>query len=272
MSYNLDVGLTLLFAIAAPSAHANDAMTVFGHPVELVGTLNDQKLTVDGKVLVKDAIVSIEQINVVAGTGVLIGGSSGGGNACDIAPFVVSFPPGEQAKVDGPINECGMGNIIFHPGSIEFVYSALPNLPGHRWIWTAAGGFKDAGDIAFGANGKLGWDALRHHDLAFPIDLYKNSEVGAAIKALTGTDDEAFTTGLTGPSDGEFDGDTYIGSGCVAHGCPFAGSFVIADIANRKIYLAWKEDGRPFVVRPSVKQWPGPFRFRLKEWTEKFAK
>jgi hypothetical protein len=130
MSYKLDVGLTLLFAIAAPSAHANDAMTVFGHPVELVGTLNDQKLTVDGKVLVKDAIVSIEQINVVAGTGVLIGGSSGGGNACDIAPFVVSFPPGEQAKVDGPINECGMGNIIFHPGSIEFVYSALPNLPG----------------------------------------------------------------------------------------------------------------------------------------------
>lgn len=272
MNYKLACSLAFLFAMLAPSAQADYAMTVFGHPVEIVGRLNDQRLTVDGRVLVKDVIVTIDQINVVAGTGVLIGGSSGGGNACDVAPFVVSFPPGGQPKVDGPIDECGMGTITFHPQSIEFVYSALPDLPGHRWIWTAAAGFKDAGEIAFGANRKLGWDALRHHDLSFPIDLYENGEVGAAIKALTGTDDPAFTAGLRGPSDGEFVGDLYVGSGCVAHDCPSAGSFIIADIANRKVYLAWKEDDRPFAVRPAVREWPGPFRLRLKEWTEKFAK
>ena len=270
MNFRLARGAILLLSIVARPSLAGNEMKVFGHSVEVVGPFNDQQLVVDGKVLVKDASVSIDRIEVVGGTGVLIGGSFGGGNVCDASPFVVSFPSGEPPKVDGPIDECGMGNVTVHSQDIEIVNSALPSAPGHRWIWTLAGGFKDAGPIAFLADSRLGWDALRHQDLAFPIDLYNNSQVGAAIKALAGPDDRTFTTGLSGPSKGEFVGDAYFGTGCAPHNCPFAGSFVIVDVASRKVFVAWKDNDSPFVVRPPVKDWPGSFRFRLKEWTQTF--
>ena len=270
MSFERARKAIFLFAMMAQPALAANEMKIFGHRVEVVGPFNDQRLVVDGKILVSDAIVSINQIDVVAGTGILIGGAFSGGNACDVAPFIVSFPAGEPPKVDGPIDECQMGDITIHSRDIEIVHEASPDKPGRRRIWTVAGGFKDSGPIAFKADNELGWDALRRHDIAFPIDLYKNSDVGAAIKALTGPDDQLFIAGFNGPSSGEFVGDTYFGTGCVAHDCPSAGSFVIADIAARKVFLAWKDDGKPFVVRPVVKDWPHPFRLRLKEWTQGF--
>jgi len=270
MNFRLAWRAIILFVTFVQAALADNEMKVFGHRVEVVGPFNDQRLVVDGAVLVKDAIVSISQIDVVGRTGVLIGGASGGGTACDTSPFIVSFPAGEPPKVDGPIEECEMGNITIHPESIEIVHSASPYMPGHRRIWTADGGFKDSGPVAFEADNKLGWDALRGHDLAFPIDLYKNSEVEAAIKALTGPDDQKFVTGLSGPSEGEFVGDAYFGTGCAAHNCAWAGSFVIVDIATRTVFVAWKDEDSPFAVRPPVRDWPGRFRFRLKEWTQKF--
>jgi hypothetical protein len=269
MNFRLAWATVFLLMLVEQPALADQEMKVFGHRVEVVGPFDDQKLIVDGTVLVKDAIVSIAKIDVVGGTGVLIGGASDGGNSCDISPFIVSFPAGKPPKVDGPIDECEMGNITIHSQNIEIVHLPSPNVPGHRRVWTPADGFKDVVSIPFESNNKLGWDALSR-DLAFPIDLYQNSGVEAAIKTLTGPDDQAFVRGLSGPSKGEFLGDTYFGSGCAAHDCPFAGSFVIVNVAERKVFLAWKEDGKPFVVRPPVKDWPGPFRLRLKEWTQGF--
>lgn len=164
-----------------------DEMTVFGHKIAVLGPFNEEKLVVDGRPLVEDALIAIHRIDYVGGVGVLVGGASGGGSACDVSPFIVSFVKGGPAKVDGPLDQCGMGEIEIGPNEISVVDPAFPYKPGHRHSWIPSGGFKDAGEVVFKPEAKTGWDTLPRHGLLYPWDLYKNSEVNAAIKMLTGS-------------------------------------------------------------------------------------
>lgn len=81
--------------------------------------------------------------------------------ACDAEPFILSFPPGEPAKVDWPIDECRFSKIKVTPQQVEIVNDPLPGSPGQKRVWTVAGGFKNVGEVAFKPDTGLGRDALR---------------------------------------------------------------------------------------------------------------
>ncbi len=51
----------------------------FGHRVKIIEKDGEKRLTIDGKTIVKDTYVSIDEKRTVAGVGVLIGSSSGVG-------------------------------------------------------------------------------------------------------------------------------------------------------------------------------------------------
>lgn len=96
----------------------------------------EQVLTIDGREVLKDAILNIEDIHLISGTPAIVGSSSAGGNACDSAPFVVSFPRDANPRVDGPIESCLPMKMEVLTDQLTFTTAALPNFPGETWIWT----------------------------------------------------------------------------------------------------------------------------------------
>jgi hypothetical protein len=71
---------------------ADFEMKMFGHHVLVLQRDFEQVLSIDGREVLKDAILHIEDIHLISGTPAIVRSSSAGGNACDAAPFIVSFP------------------------------------------------------------------------------------------------------------------------------------------------------------------------------------
>ena len=252
-------------------AHASDGdyrQKLFGHEVKVSGSGQAQMLIVDGKQLLSDVAVFIERPEQIDGTGVLIGSSWEGGAVCDPSPFVLALPKQGPVRLDQPIDQCGVGDMKILPNAIEFNERAWPNKPGRRYSWTLAKGFTELDPVVFTPDPILGWENLKRGNVEQPLNIYKYAPVAATLQSLTGPDDPTFTNGFSGPSSGQVVGEIYQGSGCVAHNCAGNGSFVILQIDKRVAYLAWKEEDKPFVVRPKVSAWPSDFRKKLKAWTE----
>lgn len=74
------------------AAAATFEMKMFGHHIVVLERDFKQVLSIDGREVLKDAILHIEDIHLISGTPAIVGSSSVGGNACDAAPFIVSFP------------------------------------------------------------------------------------------------------------------------------------------------------------------------------------
>ena len=68
----------------------------------------------------EDAIILLDQIAIVGGIPVLIGGTSDGGNSCDGSPFVLSFPTGAPPRFDGPIDSCSKVTIEIKSDRVDF--------------------------------------------------------------------------------------------------------------------------------------------------------
>ena len=103
-------GLTyvaIVFASASPIAAYPYPDRYFGHEVSLISKEGQEtRLMVDGRELTKDWIVTLSEAAIVGGAGIVIGSVSTGGNACDSSQFIISFPPGQQPKFDGPVGDC----------------------------------------------------------------------------------------------------------------------------------------------------------------------
>ncbi len=106
------------------------------------GGSGSEKLELDGHTLVSDGIVGINEINIVSGVPVVIGYSAIGGNACDSNMFVVSFPPDQKPKFDGPIGDCTTVSVKVDKDRIKFSTVTLATHPGSTWKWTPEDGFK----------------------------------------------------------------------------------------------------------------------------------
>jgi hypothetical protein len=45
---------------------------------------------------------------------------------------------------------------------------------------------------------------------------------------------------------------------------------VVADLASRTVYLAWKPSGQKIKVAPAVKTWPERAKAELRQWASKW--
>src|SRR5262249_13404359 len=134
---------------------------LFGHTVEIkpVGPDDEEALFIDGKQVLKNQIISLDETGQIGSTPFAIGNSSAGGNACDGSPFVIRFAANEPVRIDGPLDSCWEVRQKIERDRIVFEVPASPTDDGQRWIWTPAG-LGSVEKLKFKVAAK-GWDALR---------------------------------------------------------------------------------------------------------------
>ncbi|MDW9783684.1 hypothetical protein GOB29_03300 [Sinorhizobium meliloti] len=255
---------------ASALAAAEIDITLFGRSVSVSKVEDQQRLTIDGREILKNYYVSIDQIEVVDGIPVVIGTSSMGGNACEGSPFIVSFPPDGNPRVDGPLDTCLGVRVEKSADALILSTAAMPNDPGQKWTWTAAAGLKELERETFVADSSKGWAQLRERTVSHPSELLDYAEIGNEIASMAGTDRGLVNDILMGVGSGAFKGDYFVGVTCSRHMCLDQEGLVIADIQNRKIYLAWKPSGQKIKVQPPVTEWPEEAKVEIREWAAKW--
>jgi len=267
------VAVTVVAMVTSQIGIANAAvfeMKMFGHHVVVLQREFEQVLSIDGREVLKDAILHIEDIHLISGTPAIVGSSSAGGNACDAAPFVLSFPLGANPRVDGPIESCRPVQMAVLADELTFSTTALPNSPGETWTWTPASGFAKSGDRDFVADTSKGWSELREKAVSHPGELLSFGEVAAQINDLLGAEKDDYSNIILGVGSGSFDGDYFVGSACTRHLCHEEEALLVASIQQKQVFLAWKPSREKIVVRPSMKQWPDRAKAALREWAAKW--
>lgn len=261
--------LAVGFCLAATPALAADwSQILFGHKVEIKRAKGQATLSVDGRALLKNDYVAITEITTVKGVGVAIGETSDGSNRCDAAPFVISFPSGAATRFDGPMDVCALVDHTVERKRILFSVAATPGIDGQRWAWAPARGFSSLGTFKHVPDPTLGWAALRERKIDHPSALFDYAEVAKAMNALLGRDASVVLPIVSGVGSGSFKGDVFVGSACEPHMCGTNEAFVAADIAHKKVFAAWKLDGKAMVVRPAVGDWPQAARDAFEEWAK----
>src|SRR5262245_58038456 len=115
-----------------------------------------------------------------------------------------------------------------------------------------------------------GWNELRERTIEHPSALFEYGEISNQLDQLLGADKERFAQIMVGVGSGEFKNDTYIGKTCAPHMCTVVEAIVIADIPSKQVFLAWKENNSPIIVRPKITKWNEKFRAELREWASKW--
>jgi len=198
MSYLVNMALFAATVVASTSAQAIEIGKINGHSISLGEQDYEKILKIDGREMHRNAIILFDEMTTVSGVPIIIGSSSGGGNACNGSPFVLSLPIDGKAKLDGPLDSCAY---ITHEILNDKVVFSSPNLPGKgqdNWEWTAEAGLKSIGTTEFKASDNSGWNALREQTIRYPWDVFDNVEISAQIKQLLGSDFEKYQTILTG--------------------------------------------------------------------------
>lgn len=266
-SIAMSIVMTAAFAPGAATAFELDA---FGHAVWLKGAYPEMALLIDDQLVLAGAILTIDSIQVIAGTPVLIGYSSGGGNACEAAPFVLSFPTNGAAKTDGPLETCALTKMVVDEGSLRFEAKALVGREAEVWTWTPVAGFREDASVIEMLDPERGWDDLRERLVKNPADLLSYGEIADQMVGLLGAETENFTTILGGVGSGHFKGDDYVGVTCASHQCGSVEAFIYLFTREKRVFLAWKPSDEVVKVRPLVSEWPEAARNELKSWARKW--
>lgn len=259
--------LAVLLAAVGSAAVAQGAplqQTLFGSGVAIVDDAGSEALMVEGRKILGEYRITIEEIAVMDGLGVAAGETHTGGNACDGRPFVLSFPPGGTARLDGPIDSCS--SLAREVGSDRITFSAmpLPSRAGDVWIWTPADGIRKGDPVPFKSDPARGWAQLRERDVDHPVRLFGYGEIELALYAAAAGDRQDLLSVVEGPGSAEYKGDLLVATACRAHMCGETGSLIVAHIPERTVFVAWKLAGEKIVVRPEVSKWPADPRSELR--------
>ena len=258
-------------ALTAPAVRAETIdMRLFGNHVAVTKGGEGEELSINDRKVLANYSLSLDEFFLVDGVPVAVGISFAGGNACEGAPFLLSFPKGAAPRLDGPLDTCFSVKTEATDGSLTLSTAATPSEPGETWRWTPDGGLKKGEPVAFAANTSKGWPQLRERTVSHPGELYDFAEIGSEIDRLAGTDKSLVADILMGVGSGEFHGDAFVGTACSRHMCQDQEAIVIADGAARTIYLAWKPSGQKIKVNPPVKEWPTMAKGELRDWAAKW--
>lgn len=255
------------------AASADTETTYFGHKVlitKLPKRDSQDRLFIDGKEILNDGDVGIDEIAIVSEVGIVIGFTNCGGTGCDDRPFVISFPPNVVPRVDGPLETDSYGIVdhIIGKDQVLFEIKAEPGRDGTRWSWTPQNGFQKIASIQHRPDLEKTWDVLRNDLRSRTTDqasqLFNYADVASQIYALLGHD-EKLVVPIIRDGGGAFRGDLFVGDAMRRHTSEYA--LIIADVRAQKIFLAWKIDDAPIVTRPLMTKWPEAERQEFRKWS-----
>ncbi len=270
-------GLTCaVLAVSLASAAAKSIRfqtTLFGHDIMISEEDGGQKeLLIDRKSILEDSTVELKEIALVGGSGVAIGYSGSGGNACDVSYFVLAFPKGQPVRIDGPRGNCSDINYEVGETTIRFRTDATPSRNGESWDWTLNDGFSEKSFVAFHPNTVADpWIDLRSRKISHPSDLFKYPSIASQIDTLLGTDRSSVLPIITGVGSIEFKGDIVLAVSCAPHQCGDAESFIAIDPVRKTIFAAWRMPKNPVVVRPKISKWSPDARSELAAWARRWT-
>lgn len=262
--------VTVLLISAGTSANAVDIGTFSGHEVHLTKENYETVLTIDGRALHRNSIISFDDVASIAGVLTVIGSSSPGGNACDSSPFVLSFPAGAAPRLDGPVDTCASITHRLEGDRIMFSTSPVPGRKTEQWEWTSANGLKTLAATDFQPESGSGWGSIRERKFEHPADAFRNQEISSSIHSLVGSNFEYFQELMTGVGSGDFKGDDYVGAACRPHNCDQEAGLLFLSAQDRQIFAAWKPEGGKIVVHPNVKAWPEKAKAELRVWAKQW--
>ena len=250
--------------LAAPSSQM-----IAGHTVEIASDDNGGEiLKVDGKVIHRNANVSIDDVETLGDLEVAIGSSSAGGNACDAPPFVIAFAKGKKPRFDGPLSACKTVTYKIEGDHIRFESKALEGDDGKAWVWAPNRGFTFVGRVKHVPDPSKGWPDISA-DL-HPSELLDLGDVAVSLLGLIGKDRKQVLPLMNGVGGGSSVGELYVGTACRPHACPDAGVIVIADAKAKKLYVAWKLERKKIERRANDAEWPKPVRAEFDKWAKQW--
>jgi hypothetical protein len=256
-----------LLAAAVLPVWAAEITSLAGHTVEIKERDSEKSLVVDGRELHRNQFILLDEAYAFGQTLVVVGSSSAGGNACDSAPFVLSFPQGGAARLDGPLDSCTSVTHEVQGSTLLFSTGNIPGQQRERWQWSAEGGITSLAAAPFEADKSVGWASLRERKFGHPADAFKSAEIAESVRQLMHADFDHFQALMTGVGSGQFKGDDFVGSACRPHACLDEAGMIFLSSPDRQVYAAWKPEGRKIVVYPSpVKNWPEKAKAELRNW------
>jgi hypothetical protein len=257
-----------LLSFCLGTSLAADEFRAFGHEVQTLTTNDGDVLKVGGREMHRNRYISFDEYAVIDGVGVIIGSSSGGGNACDSSPFVISFQPGEDPRFDGPLDACVGVTSSVGKNEINFETKPFAGHPGQKWRWTLDKGIEATGTVEHVASPASGWTALRTRKIRHPNDLLDYKDFADLLKQMAGKDWEEFPRMTTGPGTIEHAGEIVVAEVCQAHACNDQGLLVVADPSKRTLYAAWKLRDRKIAVSPAIGGWPERAKVEIRRWAK----
>jgi hypothetical protein len=247
---------------------------LFGRAVT-VGPTKDfqQQLQIDDKVVIKDSIVSIEDVRVIDGVGVAIGYTSAGGNACNASYFVLAFPKDQPVRIDGPTGNCFPITYVVDQKGIKFSTDASVTQSGETWTWTPSDGMSQKISVAFSEDPSSdAWNDLRARRISHPGEFFKYRALSVQLDSLLGADRASVLPTVNGVGFVEYKGDVVLATSCLPHQCDEAGAIIAIDLPKKKLFLAWLPSRGPIVVRPALGAWTPAARVELASWSRQWKR
>jgi hypothetical protein len=261
--------------IALAQAEDSYNKELFGHRVRIVDKDYMERLTIDGKTVVKNRYVSIDGKHTIAGVGVLIGSSSGGGTICpEPAIFVVSFPKARPFRLHGPKGDCGTITYEVEKDTIRFLRSKAykPKI----WTWTPDKGMSAEADVNLPNSFQDSdlWQDISAGRVDHPLLLFSHPQMKEAIKAWMGKDEDRIAHAAFGAGDVEHKGDLFVAKACANPNafCDDEQIIFVFDTKAKERFVAWKLFEKPPVVKPAAEQWSPLARAELDEWLKRWDK
>lgn len=259
--------VSALISLASP-AQSQNATTIFGHEIYVSDQGDSDHLMIDGTSALNDGQVIIWEIGVAGDAPFIMGWTGSGGSMCASVPFIVSFAT-ETPSVDVLPIECGRLPHKIGDGEILFESSGMPGDPGLAYLWTPNSGFTST--TASQVDPGSGWDAIRQREISAPNGFLSFPDTRDQLRELAGDALPDMMRLISGPPEATYRGTMLITSNCVSGNCPFGGTLVVADTANRKLYLAWATQyTAPGEFRPEMPEWPENLRHVLENWQSKW--
>lgn len=265
----LALALATIWPCVSLAADGLGVERLFGHNVSITGPFQEEELKIDGRVIHKNAFLSLDEVTIIDGVPVAVGKSSPGGNSCDSSYFILSFPKGDAPRFDGPVESCYPTTYELRDGEIIISTKDIPGEGRSSWKWTLDRGIEPLAKVAFKPKNN-GWEALRERRLQHPGELLANGAISAELRAMLGARFDEFQITLNGVGSGSFENDDWVGHSCTRHMCGDEEALVFLSSYDRKTYLAWKPSGERIFVSPAVKEWPEKAKSHLRSWASKW--
>jgi len=256
-------------AVAEPQNTA-----AFGHGLRIVrqDDVPEQRLIVDGKVLLEDLHVEIESVASTETGFVAIGRSDSGGNMCNSSVFIVHAEKKTRPKLHGPLKLCFPATWNMTDGVITVSTKAFPGYDGRNFMWTPQKGLVERPVTKHKPNPTLGWQELQRAKNVYLLDLFDYGPVAAALYSLMAKDTAEVLRTARGPaSPGTITNGIYVGDACMAHACDTSEVRLVVDTNRKKVFMAWwRGDSKELtVIRPASAEWPPEAQDMIRNWVSR---